>query len=420
MSLMSFYKRNTVLRLACEQNNHEMVDELYKRTIKTCGNTNAFLKYNWNIGLLAASAKGHLELVKKMISFGAFNLDKAFYYACYYDHRPIIEYLISFKTVNLREGFRAACFSGNQYLISDLFSYGFKEIKMKYACTNNNIEIVKYLIRNGAKDFDRGFDIACFYGHFDLAKFLATSFKIIDFMSAFRRICLSTSRKLTHRHVEIVQYLVDKINLVNISQKLLDSGVKTASKSEQLELVQYFVSIGASSKYALTSLLFYENKKKENADNRVQVLKFLVEQIDLRLLSEHQKRRLLIRACEMGDVELLSCITDNCAFTEKDINNGMSCAIEQGNYFAIEYLVIQYPPVFEKTITMTVNACLLNNGIHDHYLHYDGWLDNIRRIRQRRVLDIFEEFIKQKLIPLMDLNIVQHIIFPYVNFEVDE
>lgn len=137
--------------------------------------------YNW--AMVKAARGGHLNMVKYLIEKGANDrFEEAVKEAAGSDHFELMKYILSkfeFTRHNLN-------------------------IAMNYAGQNGHLQIVKYLVDKGARDFSSALDYAAGGGHMAIVKYL------VDKGAHDIRFAINVAKN--HGHIEIANYLTEIAN----------------------------------------------------------------------------------------------------------------------------------------------------------------------------------------------------------------
>ena len=238
------------------------------KEIEMCGN--AILTKNDVMPIHVAVKYNHLSIVEYLIEKQNVDIEikdnegcTPIYWAAKWGRLRIVEYLIS-KGANIETEnencwhlIHLASSSGLlsivQYLIEKRNVD--KDIKAKvgetplhFACCENRLEIVKYLISKGAnieakKQYgETPLYWACFNGHLPIAEYLLSKGANID-TGDLASACL-------FGHLSIVKYLISKGAKIEIKDEdVLNTPLHYVSMNHQTDVVKYLLSKGAN-KYA--------------------------------------------------------------------------------------------------------------------------------------------------------------------------
>lgn len=124
--------------------------------------------------LVAASERGHLDLVKYLFNEGAGeNLNQALSMAARNSHVDVVKYLIS-KGAELKEdSFQQACYGGCLEIMELLYREYYDLSYMLYwSCYNGFKHVTDWLIENGANDFSHGLRGACRNKRLDMIDYM--------------------------------------------------------------------------------------------------------------------------------------------------------------------------------------------------------------------------------------------------------
>lgn len=198
---------------------------------------------NFQHGILHASEKGYLEIVHLLIGYSGNKYlysNPALLNACQHGHLEIVDFLLQNGADNINEG-------------------------LVNACWGNQGTIVKYLIHHGAISFDAGMCNACSNVNLGLVELLIAC-GATDFNNALKRLVYVNNSDNEH-YEQLVNLLVQKgannlnvisdlacingsINLVKIMVQHgatnLNQGLSSASRCGHLEVVKFIISCGAN------------------------------------------------------------------------------------------------------------------------------------------------------------------------------
>jgi ankyrin repeat protein len=150
---------------------------------------------NLNGGLLGACHNGHIDIADYFIKKGASNLDEAFEEACQNNNTDILDYLIEKGANNFENGFVIASEYGKmdlvKYFIDKRLIGNISEIinsALCGACLNGHIDMVNYLVENGANDFEGAFEDACYGGHLDMVEYIVENYGANNFAEIIQEV----------------------------------------------------------------------------------------------------------------------------------------------------------------------------------------------------------------------------------------
>jgi hypothetical protein len=169
---------------ACLSGSIEKVLELIKN-----GNT------SWTKGLVGACEGGHLQLAQLMVSKGAnYRGPWSFICACRSGNWDLVMYLISLGRDDWELGLYGACFGGHKNLVDFFISKGaiYFDGGLYGACKGGHLHLIKFLISENKSiyrvmyrkimysgipygyyiDLEQAFITACTYGHIDIVKYM--------------------------------------------------------------------------------------------------------------------------------------------------------------------------------------------------------------------------------------------------------
>lgn len=222
-----------------------------------------------------------------------------------------------------------ACFSGNMESI-ELFADDITNWKpyFKMACEGGNLEIVKFLIKNGVSSYTYCFYWAGYGGNIEIVDILIQK-GATDFTWCLYGAC--------HKgHLEIVKLLINEIDHHDI-----ESCMDKACQHGHLEIVKFLVENGASdwNRYAKYACLCH--------DNNVEIIKLMIEK------GANEFGYYLHHVCFHGLINFANLLIKKGA---TDWNNGLLGA-SKGGYPDLVKLMI------DKGAT-DYNQCLLSNCAH--------------------------------------------------------
>lgn len=111
------------------------------------------------------------------------------------------------------------------------------ELQMKQAIIDDNIDIIRYSVANGYRDFTLYLGFAAMYGTIDIIEYFylqQPSYSLIEW-------CMAIAAQRGRR--DIVDFFIEKSKDKNTS--FWNGGLWAAGKGDQIELMKYFISQGA-------------------------------------------------------------------------------------------------------------------------------------------------------------------------------
>lgn len=228
------------------QNNEDFYNACSSGNVKT---VNALLlniadERTINTGLIRACEAGHLQIVKLITSEKVIVLSTGFDYACRSGHFEIVHFFISKGANYWHLGLHSACISANLELVqffaskgADSWHHGLFEA---CAAQRANLELVKFLVAklvaNGndnvkQKALNYAIYGACLNGRLDILKFLISN-GANNWNSSYREAC-------NGRHLEIVKFLVSN-GFGTASDR--NHGLYMTYKNEDFEIIHLLLS----------------------------------------------------------------------------------------------------------------------------------------------------------------------------------
>jgi len=282
-----------------------------------------------NKGLLIASDKGYLEIVKFLIQNGAdINTDDggALRFSSYYGHFPIVKYLIK-NGANMRiEALTEASVKGYleivKFLVENTKDINY-DLALRFASKSSHLDIVKFLVENGANvnaEDDYSLRIASKNGHTEVVKFLVENKANIHANNDE-----SLREASFYGYYEIVKILVE--NGVDIHTKD-DESLRWASGKGHFLIVQFLVDNGANVHANNDEALRLASRK-----GYFEIVKILIENgADVNANNDE----FLIMASENGHFEIVKLLV----FAGAIVNDDIILSISQHNTEIIDFLTL--------------------------------------------------------------------------------
>jgi ankyrin repeat protein len=173
--------------------------------------------------LRSAVKRGHSEMIKMLIDRGSGGIDEALHVSAKKGQLEMVKFLMARGAdVNRRVD---VDYSGG--------SLNGAIPPLRRAAENGHLDVVEFLVDNGAKDFNGSLWSASRGGNLEVVKFLADKGgENLDFDEAL-------SFAASHGHLEVVDFLLNK------APKKLDRTLHTAAREGHLEIVKFLVEKGA-------------------------------------------------------------------------------------------------------------------------------------------------------------------------------
>ena len=196
------------------------------------------------INIFKACSAGNLELVKQLITRNGFDVRHySVRWASAYGHLEIVKYLVS-QGANV-------CYNNN--------------IAVRYAAVNGHLEVVKYLVSQGANvraNNDYAIRFASQFGHLEIVKYL---------VSQGADICINTVCNVSERgNLELIKYFVSQGLDIKANDNI---AIRSASAYGHLEFIKYLVSQGADVRAANDDVII-----TASLNGHLEVVKYLVSQ----------------------------------------------------------------------------------------------------------------------------------------------
>lgn len=129
---------------ACRGGNRDVVDFMLKKSKAQHLTTSTRVL---NQGFRIACEKGHVELVRYLVSIGADDYNEALFHGCKSGNQELIDYLVSLGANNWNRALAGACKGGHLYLVKKFVDRGAKVTNecIINALDEHKYEIVEYL-----------------------------------------------------------------------------------------------------------------------------------------------------------------------------------------------------------------------------------------------------------------------------------
>lgn len=196
---------------------------------------------NWNSGLEGACECGHMDVLKLMIDKGADDWDNGLEFAGQGGNLDMVKFMIengNSATMHWDNCFRNACHFGHFHIVKFLLEkYGNKlcahylDNGLACACGGNHMDIVKFMISIGAKNWNDGLKSACRHGNLDIVKFMVES-GANNFNEGFIYAC-------REGRIETIEFLIANCAID------LNKGLYYAYKYKQLDAIRLLIAKGA-------------------------------------------------------------------------------------------------------------------------------------------------------------------------------
>lgn len=227
---------------------------------------------SWDMSLHAACKGGQMKVIELMLSKGASDLDLGLFFACSEGQFEVAKFLINKGTRIEKKHLGAACFYGDLEIVKFLKNkMGVSKCDWRYilrcACRSGNLELVKYIMQRSVEiDFCNLMN-ACASGNIEVIEYLANKEKFSkkDWTHALKYASLYNTLNL-----DIVKYIIKNgakiknISLINtccygnsevlnfllkyreLKNKYLDECLYEASMNGKLDMVKILIKIGAT------------------------------------------------------------------------------------------------------------------------------------------------------------------------------
>jgi len=163
--------------------------------------------------------------------------------ACQAGKMDVVQFMINNGATNWNEGLYGACKTMNIDIIKLMIEMGACNwnVALETACYNGNLEIINLLISNGADDWNSGLSYACSGCHIDIVKMMLLRIQQMNditlYFSLFQ-VC-SKDNKFEERK-EIIELLMT-YGLTDFN-----SGLSIACRIGNMEMVKYLIDKGAN------------------------------------------------------------------------------------------------------------------------------------------------------------------------------
>lgn len=140
-----------------------------------------YYEFDHTENLKATCQGGHLELAKFLVEKGANNFEEGLVAACAGDYEETAEFMIEKGARNFDEALCMACYEGNIDMIRFMIGKGAQDLRrgILRACRGGYIGVIRFLIkeskRKGVKNicnWNRGLYESCLIGHLELVKLM--------------------------------------------------------------------------------------------------------------------------------------------------------------------------------------------------------------------------------------------------------
>lgn len=216
---------NIVAGLCIDKHNNSFEDQIRHYNRVQCDNH--YIHSLWSIGILGACEGGHLELVKLYSYMSIPSRSKDYWdnclpHACMSGNLDMIGYIIDQGATSWNRGLSAACALDNgdngvkEKVASLMLHHGATNISdaLYISCKNGDIKFAKLMIENGATNIQEGLQGACLCGNLEIAK-LMINHGADNFTEGFRASC-------REGHIDIVQLMM-KNGVSNVDRGLIDA-----------------------------------------------------------------------------------------------------------------------------------------------------------------------------------------------------
>jgi ankyrin repeat protein len=170
--------------------------------------------------------------------------ENALRWAATYGHLEVVKYLVqNGANVNNNSALRWAAYNGHLEIVKFLLENGanvhaWNDSALRSAAENGHLEIVEFLVQNGANvhaNNNSALRWAAIYGHLEVVKFLLED---VANVHALKDSALRFAAE--HGHLEVVKYLVQNGANVNAYD---DFALLYAAQNGHLEIVEYLESL---------------------------------------------------------------------------------------------------------------------------------------------------------------------------------
>lgn len=355
------HRKHTPLTAACHDGRLSVVQALLMKNAKIDLYDDNFRCFP----LLAASLKGHDDIVKFLIQKGVDvnqcneDNESSLYTASQEGHHEVVKYLVengadvnqcnNYDMSPLYEASSGGHYGVVQYLVQngvDVNGCGKDNPSpLMGASLEGYIEIVKYLVHNRA-DVNQGSENntsplygASQKGNTDIVKYLVNNGACVNLCSIYNQSPLYGASN--EGHYDIVDYLVQNGADVNQCNTYNHSPLFRASGGGHCNIVEYLVQNGANINQCdnINSSPLYHASVK----GHTRVVEYLVQNRADINLSDHMNRAPLYGASEEGHFEIVKYLVQNGADINQCVKfyqSPLSRASANGYYEVVKYLVL--------------------------------------------------------------------------------
>lgn len=249
----------------CESGNMKSVELILSCAYFSCYKSHS--KYDWNLYLRKACRGGNLEIVKLMITKGAFDFTGCLSHAGFGGNVKIVKLLLKKGSTDLYECIYEACKrdkleivkfilenTRNIKNIGNIINSDHIEKYMDTACEHGSINTVTYLINKGCVNWGRYSEVLCMrpYDNTKIIKLMIEN-GVTNYDKFMYHACL-------HGHLEFVKVLIEKgaTNWYN--------GLEGACYGGYPDLMILMIECGATDLNKLNNYLVYNYMCGFNAD----------------------------------------------------------------------------------------------------------------------------------------------------------
>jgi hypothetical protein len=151
---------------ACHEGNMKMVKYLISIGVTVL-----------NEGLACAHSNGHVKIVQLLLEKGANNWEWSLFCAYFGINTKITDLLIKTADINWNCGLEHACRDGRIELVKFMIENGATDLindlsNFHNACTYGHVEIVKFMIENGANNWQHGLFHGCYGRNIEIVELM--------------------------------------------------------------------------------------------------------------------------------------------------------------------------------------------------------------------------------------------------------